>query len=297
MSAVALFRKKIDALAAASPEVAPYLAAVSVALAEFAEPTWSGAVADLASPAPSPLLAGARIAIGPRALARFIETLFDAALRSAPGGRRDAAKRALRAPEWDPLALVAAAVDGDAARLERIAMPFGEASPSVPALAQLAAVPLLQAQRKAHAALLPALWPDDGHCALCGALPTMAELRGLERRRRLRCGRCGADGEAPALGCPFCGERDHRRLASLLPEKGGESRKADACDGCGAYLKTLTTLVGWPGEMVLLEDLATIDLDLAAADRGRARPADEPFSPGVTLVPAPERRGLFGLFS
>jgi FdhE protein len=49
--------------------------------------------------------------------------------------------------------------------------------------------------------------------------------------------------------------------------------------------------------MVLLEDLATIDIDLAAVERGRARPAESVLSPGTTLVPAPERRGLFGLFS
>ncbi len=297
MSAAAPFRKKIDALAAASPEIGPYLAATSVALAEFAEPTWSGSIAELASPAPAPLLAGARIAVGPRALGRFVEALFDAALRGGPGGRREAARKALGASAWNPLDFLAAAIDHDASRLERMAAPFGEAAPSVPALAQLVAMPLLQAQRKAHAALLPALWPEGGPCALCGALPTMAELRGLERRRRLRCGRCGADGEGPALGCPFCGESDHHNLVSLLPEEGGASRKADACNTCGGYLKTLTTLVGWPGEMVLLEDLATVDLDLAAVERGRARPADSPLSPGVTLVPAPERRGFLGLFS
>jgi len=37
--------------------------------------------------------------------------------------------------------------------------------------------------------------------------------------------------------------------------------------------------------------------DLAAVERGRARPAESVLSPGTTLVPAPERRGLFGLFS
>lgn len=92
------------------------------------------------------------------------------------------------------------------------------------------------------------------------------------------------------LACSLCGEGDHEKLVALMPEQGGEARKVDACGACKGYLKSLTTLGAWAGEVVLLEDLTTVDLDLVALDRGYARPDDPGRAPGVTLVEAPEPR-------
>jgi FdhE protein len=97
-------------------------------------------------------------------------------------------------------------------------------------------------------------------------------MRGLARTRHLRCGRCGADWKIDVLRCSFCDNRDHQRLRSLVPEKGGDSRKVDACDACRGYLKSLAQLAPLAPELIPLEDLGSVELDLAAIDRDYRRP-------------------------
>jgi FdhE protein len=47
----------------------------------------------------------------------------------------------------------------------------------------------------------------------------------------------------------------------------------DACRECSAYVKTITTLAAADAATLRLLDLATVDLDVAALDRGFTRPA------------------------
>jgi hypothetical protein len=58
----------------------------------------------------------------------------------------------------------------------------------------------------------------------------------------------------------------------LVPEGSGETRNVATCLSCKGYLKTLTTLQASPGYAIPLDDLATIDLDIAAMERGYTRP-------------------------
>jgi FdhE protein len=85
-------------------------------------------------------------------------------------------------------------------------------------------------------------------------------------------GRCGAVWAAQVLRCPFCGATEHTRLGTLVPEA-GDTRKADTCADCGAYIKTITTLAACPPADVRLLDAATVDLDVAALDHGFTRPS------------------------
>ena len=75
-----------------------------------------------------------------------------------------------------------------------------------------------------------------------------------------------------AFRCAFCGNADHERLGSLVAEAEGETRKVETCGACRGYLKNITTLRAWAPDEVALADLATVDLDLAAIDRGYERP-------------------------
>jgi FdhE protein len=95
------------------------------------------------------------------------------------------------------------------------------------------------------------------------------------------------------LHCSYCHTTDHAQLGSLVPEAQGETRKVDICTACKAYLKAVTTLHAWPASLVLLEDLDTVDLDVAALEHGYARPN----RPGRVLrthivAPAAHKRGL-----
>src|SRR3989454_10374230 len=90
-------------------------------------------------------------------------------------------------------------------------------------------------------------------CALPISWPVLAELRGLERTRCLRCGRCGGDWQRPWLACVYCSERDHERLGSLVIARRVEGRTVETCAGCHGHLKSLATLqaAGAPGPLVV----------------------------------------------
>jgi FdhE protein len=107
-----------------------------------------------------------------------------------------------------------------------------------------------------------------GYCPTCGSWPLLAEFRGLEQIRFLRCGLCASEWEFPRLLCPFCGNRDHRRLGYFHAEGEESSRRAATCDDCGGYVKTVATLAALSESALLVADLATLHLDLAAAERG-----------------------------
>jgi len=123
---------------------------------------------------------------------------------------------------------------------------------------------------------------DRGFCPMCGSPPLLAEFRGLDQTRFLRCGLCASSWEAPRQWCPVCETRDHEVLGFLAKE-GEEARyRVATCDACRTGIKTLSTLSALPPLMLLVADAATLHLDLAAADRGY-HPADRSPSPGVNL--------------
>ena len=162
-------------------------------------------------------------------------------------------------PAWDK------AVPAAVARREGVALAVGaglhpEATP----------IPLLHACRRQWTAALPKSWPH-GHCPLCGAWPGYAELCGVERTRYLRCVRCGCAWRALGLSCVYCANGDHAQLGSLVDEEGGKW-VIEVCRRCKGYLKACAVLSpGDPAE-VLVEDLKSVELDIAAEERGYRRP-------------------------
>src|SRR5262249_19760031 len=86
------------------------------------------------------------------------------------------------------------------------------------------------------------------------------------------------------LRCPFCSTDEHARLRGLVAVDSGESRRADGCAACGAWVKTIATLgASVAGELRLL-DLATGELDVAALERGWARPVGLGATLGVPVI-------------
>jgi FdhE protein len=146
----------------------------------------------------------------------------------------------------------------------------------IAAVAGVAAIPLAHACARAHPETATT-WTSP-YCPVCGAWPALAEERGLERSRRHRCGTCGTDWWAAWLTCPYCGEAEHERLATLSVEGDG-TRRVDACHGCHGYLKTVTLLTAAPDVATL--DAETVELDVAARARGYTRPV----TPGHRVRP------------
>lgn len=245
----------LEALQRRNPEWRPWLAVVEAIQAEIANPAWE-AVAGRAvfqAPQAGPLLAGATFEV-------------DRALLRAMLGRLPALERSGR-----ELELLEAALNGEPERLNRLAGVAGADPDAFGTMAALLPMPLLHACRRRLAERVP-LASRKGHCPVCGSWPAFAEVCGVERARYLRCIACGAGWAVPGLACAYCGTTEHEQLGSLVPEQGAAGSSIDVCRSCLGYLKCFTRLNASPAEALMLHDLASVELDLAAAERGYSRP-------------------------
>ncbi|MEO6209795.1 MAG: formate dehydrogenase accessory protein FdhE, partial [Gemmatimonadaceae bacterium] len=150
-------------------------------------------------------------------------------------------------------------------------------------VAQSAAIPILRAALVLLDASAANGW-QRSYCLVCGARPTLAEVRGIERERRLRCGACSADWPLALLHCAFCDEVDHEKLGALSVEGEGQLRRVETCESCHGYLKSATTFDALSFRALMLLDLATIPLDIVAHERGYARPSQPGWAPHVELA-------------
>ena len=245
-------------------------------------PDWEAAVPREAAPRPpgAPLLAKAKVQPPRRAVERMFERLARAAALSHAG--------------VDAAALFGAALNHEQARIREAAVAAGaEAAEARGRVAALLPLPFLHACHHRWAASLPGGW-TAGYCPLCGAWPASAEVRGVERSRHLRCAECGAGWRARPLLCPYCGTDDHGALGALVPEQRGSTRTIDVCKRCSGYVKVFTTLRGSAPAEVMLDDLASAELDIAALERGYGAPraAATRWRPGACREPrrfAPRR--------
>jgi hypothetical protein len=129
-------------------------------------------------------------------------------------------------------------------------------------LVRLAALPTLARLAAAvDPGWIEAAGADRGECPVCGDAPCLAEERGLERRRWLRCGRCAASWAAGRLSCPGCGTDDHRHLRHLAVEGEEQRRRVVVCTSCDARLKVVATLVPLSAPGLLVAELASSHLD------------------------------------
>jgi FdhE protein len=219
-----------------------------------------------------PLLRGEAVALDAQALGRRWQRVCAAVHRQADGDAPAALDKAVRGGKLDladmAREVLAGRPEGVHARADALGLDAGLTANVLrltlfPVLAHLAAA--LGPLRAGTA------WPG-GNCPTCGSWPLLGEFRGLEQTRFLRCGLCATEWEFPRLRCPFCDNRDHQRLGYFHAE-GEETRcRAATCEACRGYVKMLSTLGALAPPRLLVADLATVHLDLAAAERGYAVP-------------------------
>jgi FdhE protein len=291
----------LNSLKRQRPEWEPWLAVVEEVLREAATPTWDVAVpprvgsgadapgAKMALDAEAPLLAGATIRLPASSARRLLERLIRIASRS--GTPKMATLARLRA-DLDVLALFTASVCQDSDAIEQVAAAYGVDAEALQAVMALVPVPFLHACNRRWASSISESWAE-GYCPLCASWPAFVEVRGIERSRHFRCGRCGGAWHARALHCPYCAMHDHDALVSLVPEKSDSQAVIDACTRCRGYVKTFSTLQGCPPGTVMLEDLASVDLDVAALDQGYTRPPGAGYALQVTVNDKGARRRYF----
>lgn len=265
--------RQIRTIRSAQPESAAWLVLLEAVLREGQKPLWDEAAAGAQLPpqriSEAPLLTEASVPLAQAGAEDWVGRILLLASQAGPDATSLA--RAATAPNLDARGLIEAAVNAEDARLATLASHLGLDAPPLAAVADLAAMPLLQALRRRFTPAVSNQW-HEGYCPICGDWPHLAEVRGLERTRRLRCARCGGDWTQPGVRCPFCAAAGQGTRATLVSEQDGEARKVETCTHCHGYLKVVSTLRAWPGEEVCLADLATVDLDLAALERGYVRP-------------------------
>jgi FdhE protein len=263
---------RLDALATTHTEWAPWLCVVREVIAELSSPAWDAHPPDtVAKASPSPHLSGAALRPDGPAVAQLLDRLSAVARAQglealvgpatcAPANRVDAS-----------LAVFLAAINGDDADLDRQASRAGATPEGWRALAQLLPMPYLHACARRWAATERTAW-SQGYCPVCGAWPAFAEVRGIQRARHLRCGRCGAGWAMPVLACTYCATSDHDVLGTLVVDDKTARWAVDVCHGCSGYLKSFTTLQPTPPSEILVTDLASVEFDVAAIERGFLRP-------------------------
>jgi FdhE protein len=107
---------------------------------------------------------------------------------------------------------------------------------------------------------------EQGYCPVCGSPPALGWLQG-EGQRFLFCSFCWHKWPLNRALCPFCGSRDPQGLLYLYSEEEKEYR-LDACDSCRTYIKTVDTRVIDRRTYPALEQIASLHLDLKAAEAG-----------------------------
>jgi FdhE protein len=270
---------RLDSLAKAHPEWTAWLRVVREVVAELSDPAWDADPPRTAAAAePAPLLAGATLRPDGRAVARLLDRLTGVAhAQRLPALAGDVEQARETSPD-DALAVFLAAVNGDDAALDLRASRTGASPEGFRALAQLLPMPYLHGCARRWAASRETRW-SQGYCPVCGAWPAFAEVRGIERARHLRCGRCGAGWPMPALACTYCATTDHDTLGTLIADDSKSRFTVDVCRGCSGYLKSFTTLQATPSDEIVVTDLASVEFDLAAVERGFLRPT----GPGAAL--------------
>ena len=263
----------------------PWVKLLDVALQADESAAWDSAVPELpartgsAWPPYAPLLEGASVRMDGRRARKLVREL----IRASDDGRDDGARwsSGVRGRRLDSIGLFHAAIVRDHDAVEHIAVRAGIEPQALEVIAQLAVLPLLNACAERWREHVPSAW-THGYCPVCAAWPAVAELRGLERSRRLRCGRCASDWPLPVLQCAYCGESNHDHLGTLTPEGESQTRRVEVCYTCKGYLKTFTTLRPMSVRSIAMTDLASVDLDLIAQERAYSRPPE--FAHRLTLT-------------
>lgn len=211
--------------------------------------------------------------------ARMPDTLalYDHAQTGQDGVLRAAAARqirlALEANCLEMEALLPRVAVGDSGFVAELAASLQLDPALVWTLGQNVLKPALRVWAQQLAPLMNGLEWGRGYCFVCGSGATLGELQGNDGVKHLRCGQCGADWATHRGQCMYCGNQDHKTYGFFYPEGQREKLRIEVCDACGGYAKVISTFEPLPPALVQVEDLATLQLDYIAQERGYARVA------------------------
>jgi FdhE protein len=93
----------------------------------------------------------------------------------------------------------------------------------------------------------------------------------------LRCSFCSLGWEQSSTSCIYC-EESGDAFTTITPVDGPSGQRYEACASCSGYLKAVDVPSLSPFPLLAIGDLETMDLDLAAMQRGFGRPQMRDFT-------------------
>jgi FdhE protein len=196
-------------------------------------------------------------------------TEFFAHLGHANRNDKGALKKALEKSKEDPdwvRQLLKCILRQDEGTLAKIGKDIGLDPQVLRFLGAVALRPSLHILRDSFSHKIEKEGWDHGYCPLCGSQPSMAYFS-KSGKKYLHCELCGEEWAYPRLSCPFCQNQDHEMLGYFLAEE-EEGFRVDYCKKCLRYLKTVDKRVFEEAAPMELEHLATLHLDILAAEQG-----------------------------
>ena len=229
-----------------------------------------------------PALAAEPIPLPVQMLVRPLLTLCSELSAGGAAEAADHIRSAIESGNIEAGSLLAASLSRDQHAIRQGAVHRGLAPDLVWLVAELAVSPFAHALQRtlfsgtADSAIAGAreAW-DRGYCLACGSWPALAEVVG--GHRLLRCSFCAAAWELNTYACVYCGESGEA-FVTAAPDEERKDRRVEVCSTCAGYLKTVDVEELSPFPLLAIADLETMDLDVAAMERGYSRPPLKEFS-------------------
>ncbi len=145
-------------------------------------------------------------------------------------------------------------------------------------LAQASITPSLMAQARMlalewnkGALLSPDRMWEYGICPICGAPPLIGQLATREGAQMCVCSFCRHSYRVKRMQCPFCLEENPEKLRTFSTRE-EPAFLVRACDTCSCYLKVVDFRESGRAALPVIEDLASLTMDVLAEKEGFRRP-------------------------
>jgi len=162
-------------------------------------------------------------------------------------------------------------------KIEQMANEFGWDKIVFSFLIQSSIKPSIEAgMEQLRSELDPETWLKE-YCPVCGSLPFLSLLKEEVGKRYLICSYCGYQWRIDRMFCPFCSNKEQESIQYFFAE-GEEPYRIELCDKCHQYIKIIDYRTLGESDPVL-EDLATLHLDILASKKGYKRPIPNPWTP------------------
>jgi FdhE protein len=110
---------------------------------------------------------------------------------------------------------------------------------------------------------------DRGYCPFCGSWPTFIEAH--DNTHTLRCSYCALGWLLTSHRCVYCANSGEDFITAAL-EVSQPQRRVELCGRCSGYTKVIDVREPNHFPLLAIADLATMNLDQGAMDRGYRRP-------------------------